>query len=49
MQGAQGSIPGQKTRSHMPQLRGRMWQLKIPRAAEDRRSHVLQLRPGTAK
>ena len=50
--GGQGSglIPGQGTRSHMPQL-------KIPQAAtenlsgcnEDLRSHVLQLRPAAAK
>ena len=31
--GGPGSIPGQGTRSHMPQLRVRMLQLKIPRAA----------------
>ena len=45
-----GLIPGQGTRSHMPQL-------KIPQAAtenlsgcnEDLRSHVLQLRPAAAK
>ena len=28
-----GSIPGQGTRFHMPQLRAHMSQLKIPRAA----------------
>ena len=30
--GGLGSIPGQGTTSHMPQLRVRMPQLKIPRA-----------------
>ena len=30
--GGPGSIPGQGTRSHMPQLRIRMPQLKIPHA-----------------
>ena len=36
MQGAQvGSIPGQGTGSHMPQLRVCMLQLKIPYAATD--------------
>ena len=39
--GGPGLIPGQGTRSHMPQLRVHMPQLK--------RSHVPQLRPGTAK
>ena len=29
-----GSIPGQRTRSHMPQLRVCMLQLKIPHAAK---------------
>ncbi|TEA35757.1 hypothetical protein DBR06_SOUSAS1110115, partial [Sousa chinensis] len=31
--GGMGSIPGQGTRSHMPQLRVRMPQFKIPSAA----------------
>ncbi|TEA37484.1 hypothetical protein DBR06_SOUSAS8810006, partial [Sousa chinensis] len=31
--GGPGSIPGQGTRSHMPQLRVLMLQLKIPHAA----------------
>ena len=31
--GSLGSIPGQGTRSHMPQLRVHMPQLKIPHAA----------------
>ena len=31
--GGPGSIPGQGTRSHMPQLRVPMLQLKIPHAA----------------
>ncbi|TEA28872.1 hypothetical protein DBR06_SOUSAS4010089, partial [Sousa chinensis] len=30
--GSPGSIPGQGTRSHMPQLRVRVPQLKIPHA-----------------
>ena len=38
--GGPASIPGQGTRSHMPQLRARMPQ---------RRSRMLQLRPGAAK
>ena len=31
--GSPGSIPGQGTRSHMPQLRVHMPQLKVPHAA----------------
>ena len=39
--GALGSIPGQGTRSHLPQLRVRMLQLKIPRAAtKNQRSQI---------
>ena len=38
--GDPGSIPGQGTRSHMPQLRVCLLQLK---------PHMLQLRPGTTK
>ena len=38
--GGLGSVPGEGTRSHMPQLRVRMLQLKIPPTA---------IRPGTAK
>ena len=38
--GGPGSIPGQGTRSHMPQLRVRMLQ---------QRSRMQQLRPGTDK
>ena len=38
--GGPGSIPGQGTRSHMPQRRSRTRQ---------QRSHVPQLRPGAAK
>ena len=49
--GDPGSIPGQGTRSHMPQLRVHKQQLKIPCAAtnKDQRSCILQQRPGTAK
>ena len=32
-----GSIPGQGTRSHMPQLRVHMLQLKLPHAAETKK------------
>ncbi|TEA16676.1 hypothetical protein DBR06_SOUSAS20610068, partial [Sousa chinensis] len=39
--GGPGSIPGQGTRSHIPQLRVRMPRLKIPHAAT-KRSHVQQ-------
>ena len=46
--GDPGSIPGQGTRSHMPQLRVCMLQLKTPHAAS-KRSHVPQLRHDTAK
>ncbi|TEA35837.1 hypothetical protein DBR06_SOUSAS1110216, partial [Sousa chinensis] len=35
--GGPGSIPGQETRSHMPQLRACMAQLKTPRAATETR------------
>ena len=45
---AAGLIPGQGTRSHKLQLRVHMLQLKIPHAAT-KRSHMPQLRPGTAK
>ena len=38
-----GSIPGQGTRSHRPQLND----AACP--SEDRRSHMLQARPGAAK
>ena len=39
--GGLGSIPGQGTRSHMPQLRARMPQLKTPHAAtKTRRSQI---------
>ena len=56
--GGQGAIPDQETRSHMPQLRVYMQQLKILHTptkkdpvclSEDQRSHVLQLRPSAAK
>ena len=40
--GVPGLIPGQGTRSHMPQLRVHMPQLKIPHAATKRRSHMPQ-------
>ena len=45
--GGPGSIPGQGTRSHMPQLRARMLQLRahMPQL----RARMLQLRPGAAK
>ena len=39
--GSPGSIPGQETRSHMPQLRIHTWQRKIPHAAtKARRSQI---------
>ena len=53
--GGRGSIPGQGTRSHIPQLRVCMPQLEIPHAATKRsrtwqqRSRMLQLRPDAAK
>ena len=48
--GGQGSIPGQRTRSHIPQLRVCMPQLKHPAChSEDQTSYVHQLRPGAAK
>ena len=42
--GGPGSIPDQGTRSHMPQLRVLMPQLKIPHAATKIRSLVSQLK-----
>ena len=46
--GGPGLIPGQGTRSHVPQLRVRM--PKDPTCCmEDQRSHVLQIKPGTTK
>ena len=55
--GGPGSIPGQETRSHMPQLRIYTPQLRIYTSQlkhpayhnEDQRSCVLQLRPSTIK
>ena len=53
--GGPGSIPGGGTRSHMPQLRVPMQQLKIPHATTKRsrtrqqRYRMLQLRSGSAK
>ena len=48
--GSLGSIPGQRSRSHMLQQRVHIPQLKIPRAPDKNgRPHVLQLRPATAK
>ena len=44
-----GSTPGQGTRSHIPQLKVRVPQLKITHAAEDPSFQVSQLRPSTAK
>ena len=45
-----GPIPDQGTRSHMPQLRVCMLQLKAPHAtAEGADPCVLQVRPNTAK
>ena len=38
--GGLGSVPGQGTRSHVPELRVQMLQLKIP---------PTEIRPGTAK
>ena len=46
--GSLGLIPGQGTRSHVPQLRVGM--PKDPTCCiEDQRSHVLQIKPGTTK
>ena len=44
--GGRGSIPGQGTRSHMPQPRVHLLQLKIPHAAtkKKKRSRMLQLK-----
>ena len=50
--GDSGSIPGRGTRSHVPQLRVHMPQLKSPRATTktaDEGSHVQQRRPRAAK
>ena len=52
MQGAQGSIPGQGTRSYMLQLRVHMPELKIPHTAKKKKkkkSQVPQLRLGAPK
>ena len=42
--GGLGSIPGQGTRSHMPQLRVRMPQLKIPHAATKTRCSQINIK-----
>ena len=48
--GGSGMLPGQETRSHMPQPRVLMLQLKNPSYSnEDRRFCVWQLRPSTTK
>ena len=48
--GRLGSIPGQRTRSHMPQLRVRMPQLKYPACLnEDGRPCLPQSRPRAAE
>ena len=44
-----GLIPGQGTRSHMPQLRVLMAQLMTLHLKKKKRSFVLQIRPGAAK
>ena len=45
-----GSVPGQGTRSHMPQLRIHMPQLKdLTYCIKDGRCCVLQIRPGATK
>ena len=43
-----GSIPGQGTRSHMPQTRSQVLQLRV-RVTQLKRSHMSQLTPSTAK
>ena len=47
--GDPGLIPGQETRSHMPQLRVCTLQLKILQSAMKIEAHMLQPRPDAAK
>ena len=49
MQGGPGLIPGQGIRSHRPQLRIHMYQLRMCKPQPEWRSWVLQLKPSATK